>query len=94
MLTTPHCKNISSYKPFKKVLDMGLILWYYLSNGTGTYTWTERSLYRAGSLSTVARELLRYKSDLVGVGEVRWDKRGTLRAGDSIFYVEETKIIN
>ena len=50
------------------------------------HTWNGKSLYRAGSLSTVARELLRYKSDLVGVGEVRWDERGTLRAGDYIFF--------
>jgi hypothetical protein len=27
---------------------------------------------------TVARELARYKLDLVGVQEVRWDKRGTI----------------
>jgi len=57
------------------------------------HTWKGGNLYKGGSLSTVARELLRYKSDLVGVGEVRWDKRGTLRAGDYIFSVEETKII-
>ena len=30
----------------------------------------------SGSLTTVARELARYKLDLVGVQEVRWDKRG------------------
>ena len=30
-------------------------------------TWNVRSLYRAGSLMTVARELARYKLDLVGV---------------------------
>ena len=32
-----------------------------------------RSLYRSGSVTTVARELVRYKLDLVGVHEVRWD---------------------
>jgi hypothetical protein len=37
-------------------------------------TWNVRSLYRAGSLTAVARELARYKLDLVGVQEVRWDK--------------------
>ena len=36
-------------------------------------TWNVRSLYRAGSLAAVTRELARYKSDLVGVQEVRWD---------------------
>jgi hypothetical protein len=30
-------------------------------------TWNVRSLYRAGSLRTVARELAKYKLDLVGV---------------------------
>jgi hypothetical protein len=35
---------------------------------------------------TVARELARYKSDLVGVQEVRWDKGGTVRAGDYTFF--------
>jgi hypothetical protein len=32
-----------------------------------------------------ARELARYKLDLVGVQEVRWDKGGTVRAGDYNF---------
>jgi hypothetical protein len=31
---------------------------------------------------TVARELARYKLDLVGVQEVRWDKESTVREGD------------
>jgi exonuclease III len=46
-------------------------------------TWNVRSL--SGSLMTVARELARYKLDLVGVQEVRWDKGGTVRAGDYTF---------
>ena len=30
---------------------------------------------------------MRYKLDVVGVQEVRWDKEGTIRAGDyDIFY--------
>ena len=37
-------------------------------------TWNVRSLYRAGSLAAVTRKLARYKLDLVGVQEVRWDK--------------------
>jgi exonuclease III len=36
-------------------------------------TWNV-SLYRSGSLKTVAMELGKYKLDLVGVQEVRWDK--------------------
>ena len=49
-------------------------------------TWNVRSLYRAGSLMAAARELARYKLDLVGVQEVRWDKAGTVRAGDYNFF--------
>ena len=42
-----------------------------------------------------ARELARYKLDSVCVQKVRWDKGGTGRAGDYIFFMEkETKIIN
>jgi hypothetical protein len=36
---------------------------------------------------TAARDLIRYKLDLVGVQEVRWDKGGMVRAGDYIFDV-------
>ena len=49
-------------------------------------TWNVRSLYRAGSLKAEARELARYKLDVVGVHEVRWDKEGTVRAGDYKFF--------
>ena len=49
-------------------------------------TWNVRSLYRAGSLMAVAKELARYKSDLVGVQEVRWDKEGTVRVGEYKFF--------
>jgi exonuclease III len=45
-----------------------------------------RSLYRIGSLKTVARELEKYKLDLMGVQEVRWEKGGTERAEDDIFF--------
>jgi hypothetical protein len=40
-------------------------------------TWNVRSLCRSGSLPTVARELARYKLDLLGAQEVSWD-RGAL----------------
>ena len=48
-------------------------------------TWNVRSLYRAGSLTAAARELARYKLDLVGVQDIRWEKGGTVRAGDYNF---------
>jgi hypothetical protein len=34
---------------------------------------------------TVARELVRYKLDLMGLQGIRCDKRGTVRAGEHIF---------
>jgi exonuclease III len=49
-------------------------------------TWNVRSLYRIGSLMTVAREMGKYKSYLVGVQEVRWEKGGTERAEDYTFF--------
>jgi endonuclease/exonuclease/phosphatase family metal-dependent hydrolase len=49
-------------------------------------TWISRSLDRRGSLKPVARELGKYKLDLVGVQEVRWEKGGTKRAQDHKFF--------
>jgi exonuclease III len=49
-------------------------------------TWNVRSLYRVGSLMTVSRELARYKLDLVGVQEVRWEGGGTEPAADYTFF--------
>jgi hypothetical protein len=54
-------------------------------------TWNVRSLYRAGSLTAAARELARYKLDLVGVPEIRWDKEGIIEAGDYSFFIWERK---
>jgi hypothetical protein len=39
--------------------------------------WNVRSMYRAGSLMTVSRELSKYKLDLVGVQKVRREGGGT-----------------
>jgi len=50
-----------------------------------------RNLYRSGSLTAAARDLARYKLDLVGVQEVRWDKGGMVRAGDYIFFLWKRK---
>jgi hypothetical protein len=49
-------------------------------------TWNVRSLYRSGSLTTVARELGKYKLDLLRAQEVRWDRGGTERAEDYAFF--------
>jgi exonuclease III len=48
-------------------------------------TWNIRSLYRAGSLMTVSRELSRYRLDLVELQEVRWEGSGTAPAGEYTF---------
>ena len=48
-------------------------------------TWNVRSLYRVGSPRAAVRELVRYKLDLVGVQEVKWENGGTVRAGDYNF---------
>jgi exonuclease III len=48
--------------------------------------WNVRSLYRAGSLMKVAREISKYKLDLVGVQEVRWDRDGSETAGKYTFF--------
>jgi exonuclease III len=49
-------------------------------------TWNVRSMYRAGSLRAVAEEISKYKLDLVGVQEVRWDGGGTEPAGEYTFF--------
>jgi hypothetical protein len=48
--------------------------------------WNVRSLYRVGSLMKVSRELSRYKLDLAGVQEVRWEGSGTESAGEYTFF--------
>ena len=57
-----------------------------LKRDNGYGTWNVRSLYRAGSFTAAARELARYKFDLVGVQEVRWDREGPVRAEDYNFF--------
>jgi hypothetical protein len=49
-------------------------------------TWIVRSIYRAGSLRTVAEDISKYKLDLVGVQEVRWNRDGTEPAGEYMFF--------
>jgi len=49
-------------------------------------TWNVRSHYRSDSLTAGARELARYKLDLLCVQEVRWDRGGTVRGGDYNYF--------
>jgi hypothetical protein len=50
------------------------------------WTWDVRSMHRAGSLRTVAEEVSKYKLDLVGVHEVRWDRDSTKPADQYTFF--------
>ena len=43
--------------------------------------WNVRSLYRVGLFTAAARELARYKLDLLDAQKVRWDREGTVRTG-------------
>jgi hypothetical protein len=45
-----------------------------------------RSMDRTGALRTVAEEVSKYKLDLVGIQEVRWDRGGTEPAGQYTFF--------
>jgi exonuclease III len=49
-------------------------------------TWNVRSMYRAGLLRAVGEEISKYKLDLVGVQEVRWDRGHTEPAGEYTFF--------
>jgi exonuclease III len=54
-------------------------------------TWNVKSLYRAGSLKTVAIELSKCRLDLVAVQEVSWDKGDSQPSYDyTFFYGNET----
>jgi hypothetical protein len=86
-LTTLHCKKINlllkslkSLRSWTDSLDKQPKQW---NMDMRFGLWNVRSLYRAGSLATVLRELAKYyKLDLVGVQEVRWEGSGTEPAGE------------
>jgi hypothetical protein len=44
-------------------------------------------MYRAGSLRAVVEEISKYKLDLMGVQEVRWDGDDTEPAGIYTFFL-------
>jgi hypothetical protein len=46
----------------------------------------ECRVYRAGSLTTVARETAKYKLELLAEQEVRWERGGTKPAGEYTFF--------
>jgi hypothetical protein len=57
-------------------------------------TWNVISLYGAGLCITAAKEISKYKSDLVGAW-VRWGRNGTEPAGEYTFSIKRgTRIMN
>jgi exonuclease III len=52
----------------------------------GFGTWNVRSLYRVGAIKSVVGELEKYKLDLVGVQEVRWEGEGYQTADNYTFF--------
>jgi exonuclease III len=60
-----------------------------LRDGMRFGPWNVRSLCSTDSLKMVARELGKYKLDLVGVQEVRWEKGGTEQAEGCTFFCRE-----
>jgi exonuclease III len=59
----------------------------------GFGTWNVRSLYRVGSIKSVEGELEKYKLDLVGVQEVRWEGEGYQTADSYTFFYEKGMLI-
>jgi hypothetical protein len=49
-------------------------------------TWNFRSLYTVGAIKSVVGELEKYKLDLVGVKEVRWEGEGYQTVDNYIFF--------
>jgi exonuclease III len=49
-------------------------------------TWNVRSFCRVGSIKSVVGELEKYKLDLVGVQEVRWEGEGYQTADNYTFF--------
>ena len=95
VLTTSHRKShyvtISSHKKPQTWTDT-LVRHKQWKRDMRFGTCSVRSLYRAGSLTATARELERYKLDLVVVQEFRWDEEGMIRAGDYNFFLWKRKL--
>jgi hypothetical protein len=80
-LTTTYLQTDLATKPIPVFWAWSdpLVRHYPWKNNIRSGIWKVRSLYRPDLLTTVARELARYKIDLVQ--EVGWDKEGRVRTG-------------
>jgi hypothetical protein len=52
-------------------------------------TWNIRGLCWVGFVIAVSKELTRYRLDLMGVQEIRWEGIGTAPAGEYTFFYGE-----
>jgi exonuclease III len=71
-----------------KCLGPGLILWHDVSNGkrTGDLVVEILGVCRVGTIKSVVGELERYKLDLAGLQEVRWEGKGYQTADNYTFF--------
>ena len=51
-------------------------------------TWNVRTIYETGKAAQVAREMERYKVEILGLSEVRWNMAGrtTLASGETVLH--------
>ena len=51
-------------------------------------TWNVRTIYETGKAAKVAREMERYKVEILGLNDVRWNMAGstTLASGDTVLH--------
>jgi hypothetical protein len=88
-LTTPHRKNkpVTNINSKPRTWTNSLEKRPKLKKMDMTFgTWNVRSMNRARSFRVVGEEISKYKLDLVGVEEVRWDGDGTERADVYTFF--------
>ena len=90
-LTTSHCKNkgVQKHHTGPRNWTDNFEQPWQRKMGMRFGTWNVRSLHRAGALGLVTSEILvaKYRMDLVGVQEVRWEGSGTLESGNyTLFY--------
>ena len=83
MLTIPHRKKYHvTYRSHRlRTRTENLVRQEQSKTDMEFGTWNVTSDYSSGSLTAAARELARYKLDLLDVQEIRWDNGGTVEEG-------------